>query len=51
MCDWDAEEYAEYLLWREAEEVRARIRARSPKEPRLGRLASAIPVPSEVVEA
>ena len=29
MCDWDAEEYAEYLLWAEAEKARAEGRARA----------------------
>jgi len=27
MCDWEAGEYAEYLLWVEAAEARARVRA------------------------
>ncbi len=51
MCDWDAEEYAEYLLWAEAARARARIRTPSPKEPRLERLPLAMPVPNEVAEA
>jgi len=29
MCDWEAEEYAEFLLWVEAERVRARGDERS----------------------
>jgi len=51
MCDWEAGEYAEYLLWVEAEKARARVRARpslveSPTP--LGRMY--VP-PSELVEA
>jgi len=29
MCDWEAEEYAEYLLWVEAEKARTLGRTRS----------------------
>jgi len=36
MCDWEAEEYAEYLLWVEAEMARVRPRVRiAPKEPQV----------------
>jgi len=33
MCDWDAEEYAEYLLWVEAEKVRSRSPRQSVARP------------------
>jgi hypothetical protein len=32
MCDWEAEEYAEYLLWIEAETARSRVRYRAPAD-------------------
>jgi len=32
MCDWDATEYQEYLLWVEAEASRGRVRARRVSE-------------------
>jgi len=30
MCDWDEQEYAEYLLWVEAERATVRLRRRLP---------------------
>jgi hypothetical protein len=30
MCDWDEAEYAEYLLWVEAAQIRARAAMESP---------------------
>ena len=39
MCDWEADEYAEYLLWVAAEKARARARVRP----------FADPMPSEVI--
>jgi hypothetical protein len=49
LCDWEAEEYAEHLLWVEAERARARDRPSFEKSPtKLGRVYVA---QSEAVEA
>lgn len=50
MCDWDAEEYAEYLLWVEAEKARARARLHlAPEEFRVkaSTLAAILPEAAE----
>jgi hypothetical protein len=33
MCDWDEREYAEYLLWVEAETAKVRLRRHVPSTP------------------
>jgi len=51
MCDWEAEEYAEYLLWVEAEKARARARLRlAPDETRV-RAPTLAAIPPEIAEA
>lgn len=51
MCDWEAAEYAEYLLWMEAEKARARARLRpAPAESRVTESLLA-EVPREAVAA
>ena len=51
MCDWDAAEYEEYLLWIEAEKARARIRERSSGEVALAQPLTSFVPPREVAEA
>jgi len=51
MCDWEAEEYAEYLLWVEAEKARLRARARSTSDGVSMRLTSPIVPPTDVAAA
>jgi len=52
MCDWEAEEYAEYLLWVEAEKARARARLRlAPEESRMKAPALAVITREEPAEA
>ncbi|HYB79942.1 MAG TPA: hypothetical protein VEG66_09350 [Thermoplasmata archaeon] len=51
MCDWEAEEYAEYLLWVEAERARARARPRpAPEESRV-KASFLTAIPREAAEA
>jgi len=51
MCDWEAGEYAEYLLWVEAAKARARVRARPSLEESPRQLGQWYVPPSEPVEA
>lgn len=51
MCDWETEEYAEYLLWVEAEKVRARARPRPAPEASRVNASFLTEVPRETAEA
>jgi len=51
MCDWDAEEYAEYLLWVEAQNVRAPARVRAAIHGASRAVTEVIPLPPESAAA
>lgn len=51
MCDWEAEEYAEYLLWAETQKARARARANPPREVRVLKTLTSVVLSPEPVEA
>jgi hypothetical protein len=51
MCDWEAEEYAEYLLWVEAEKVRARGPSPTQRERPLLKSSVSVEVRQELAEA
>ena len=51
MCDWEAEEYAEHLLWVEAEKARARGRLHFAPEESPVKVTSLAAVPREAAEA
>ena len=51
MCDWEAEEYAEYLLWVEMEKTRARLRAQPAREERSISSSTPVVLLTESVEA
>jgi len=49
MCDWDAEEYVEYLLWVEAEKASARVRP-APREG-VATLTKPVEIPTAAAES
>jgi len=51
MCDWEAGEYAEYLLWVEAEMARARAHPRPVREKTEVKAPTFVAIPPEAVEA
>jgi hypothetical protein len=51
MCDWDAEEYAEYLLWVGAEATRARARTPTRADESSAELTTPAAPPPEAAEA
>jgi len=51
MCDWEAEEYAEHLLWVEAEKARARERLPQARESSRFKSSADVAFPREVAEA
>jgi hypothetical protein len=51
MCEWEAEEYAEYLLWLEAEKVRARGPLPTQRERSPLKSSVSVEVRHEVAEA
>jgi hypothetical protein len=51
MCDWEAEAYAEYLLWVDAEKSRAHVRSTAPHERSPVKRSISVDVPPVVAEA
>ena len=51
MCDWEAEEYAEYLLWAEAAKARARAAPRAPTNEPSSKETEPVLLPPTLVEA